>query len=173
MDSEEIICLLNSRRQVKEKFTGKVYSSDTIPDLKPGKFYIVNTLQSNSSFDLTGHWCIYLYYKKLNKLVFIDPYGDPPSLRFAIPMLKLHNNAKLCYSNFAFQNESNTKVTTCGMHCIAFAILFSYDLDINAIYFNFYKIQRPVSDYSYFDRLVTKFISVFFNETKRSIFHIP
>ena len=139
MDSEEINCLLKSKNQVKNKYSKKIYCYDTLPKMKKGKFYIVNTLSSKNSFKTAGHWCIYLYYKN-NVLIFIDPFGTFPKFHFLTPMLKSGNqNTSYFYNNFQLQNYS---ATTCAQHVIALATLFSYNFDIKFIFLKFYQVEK-------------------------------
>ena len=167
MDSEEINCFLKSNIQVDKKYSKKIYCYDTLPKkLVKGKFYIVNTLSSKSSFKIAGHWCIYLYYKN-NTLIFIDPFGVFPKPHFIFPMLRSGSrNTKYFYNNIQLQNYSTT---TCAQHIVALATLFSYNYDIRSIFLKFYQIRKPSFALKY-DLIVNEFLSRFYGE-KRSIYY--
>ena len=63
MDNFEIDCLLRKNEIVLRHYTGEVYSCNTMPkNLISNKFYISNDKRSDASFDIPGHWIIFLVY---------------------------------------------------------------------------------------------------------------
>ena len=167
MDSDELNCLINQNSVVFSRYTGQIYSYDTLPTkLVEKKFYICNDKSSSSDFSVAGHWICLLYYP--DYLIYVDSFGLPVAAQFILPLLA-KCDVDIIYMNYKLQN---IQTTSCGLHCLTFCSLFSFGWDLSDILENCYQILNPesLSDPYFFDHIAQMFVLYFYGES-RSIFY--
>ena len=168
MDEDEMNCLLTKNPIVNKHYSGEIYSTDTLPmKLVKGKFYISNIYSSTHDYDKqTGHWICFLYYES-GILYYFDAFGTFPNLEFWMTLLETKSK-DVEYNDIQLQNS---KTSTCAMHVILWASLFSFGLKPKSILKYAYNIkgQNSVNNFDY-DLLAQKWLKEFYGE-KRGIFY--
>lgn len=106
------------------------------------KDYIFILYESSPNY---GHWCLLL--RNDNIIEYFDPYGykiDAPiywipkeernnlNLKPYLTDLLNKSNFEIQYNGYDFQNRNNSKISTCGRHCMLRLLMFlKYNVNLN------------------------------------------
>ena len=130
------------------------------------KFYISNDKRSDASFEIPGHWIIFLVYA--DRIIFCDSFGSYPESQFFSLLSNNYNNKKkILYMNFTLQNIATT---ACALHVITFATLFSYNFTVRDMLCDIYDVNNVNNSPFAYDKKAQDFIMVMYGEY-RSIFY--
>lgn len=116
MNGFDISYILSLDRYTSKCFKGFAMSDTYKLPFNNAKWalYIVNTDNSSGPGE---HWCV-LYFDK-DYCEFFDPYGQPPETYGFENLIKRRRCKYLVYNSHQVQNLTST---TCGHHCIFFAL---------------------------------------------------
>lgn len=165
MDNIELDCLFRKDPLIYNHYSGEIYSRNTIPkNLVKDKFYLVNT--SSSHDKSIGHWVVILAKSESESgATYVDPLGEKPTQY-------LNKRIGQCIDYYMDYPVQNLLTTTCGMHAVVFASMYSYGFSVETTLSIVYGIndENAQNDDFYYDKKAKKFLKMMFNEN-RSIFY--
>ncbi len=131
---------------LKKVYMG-AYAKDKLPNLKnvnitTQRAYIINSAASEIA---VGHWLLAYFFPKTKTVLWIDPYGHPPSF-YGTKISKWLSQAKdfkLAYNNIPIQSPSSHY---CGLFALFFMYFLSKGVGLKTILHFFSKTNLNQND---------------------------